>query len=322
MNTESTGPEFQNQELVLTRVYDAPRELVYEAWTEPERLAQWWGPEGFTNPRCEWDVRAGGEIHVDMRGPDGTVYRMGGRYEELQPPERIVFTTGALDEAGEFIFEIRNTVTLAEGDGRTILTLRTRVLRMREGAERYLKGQAMGWAQSLERFGGHVEKGERSEGAMGVGAGNQIVISRLFFAPREMVWEAMTDAKQVVEWWGPRGFTTRIEEMDVRPGGVWKHVMTGPDGTEYASRSVFKEVRRPSRNVYSHGGGRAGGPGVSFEATWMFDAIDENRTRLTIWQVYPDVEMRERIMREYGALEGGKQTLTRLAEELEKRQRD
>ena len=73
-------------------------------------------------------------------------------------------------------------------------------------------------------------------------ADREIVITRVFDAPREMAWDAWTDPKQVVRWWGPRGFTTTIHEMDVRPGGVWRQTMHGPDGTDYPGQMVFVEV--------------------------------------------------------------------------------
>jgi uncharacterized protein YndB with AHSA1/START domain len=143
-------------------------------------------------------------------------------------------------------------------------------------------------------------------------------ITRIFDAPRELVWQAWTDPKHVAQWWGPRGFTTTIEEMDVRPGGVWKQVMHGPDGTDYPNKSVFKEVVKPERIVYSLGGGKKGAPGVHFEATWTFDALDDGKTRVTIRMVFPSAEDRDKIVKEYGAIEGGKQTLERLAEHLPK----
>src|ERR1700735_1778713 len=87
-------------EIVITRVFNAPRALVYRAWTNPVHLARWWGPRGFTNPRCEIDVRAGGIMRIDMRAPNGTVYPMAGIFLELKEPEQIVFTSGALDEKG------------------------------------------------------------------------------------------------------------------------------------------------------------------------------------------------------------------------------
>jgi len=300
--------------LVLTRVFDAPRALVFKAWTDPNHLSQWWGPHGFTNPRCEWDARPGGLIRVDMRGPNGTVYPMTGAYREIVEPERLVFTAGALDEDGNLLFEILNTVTFAEQEGRTILTLQTDVLSTTGDAAQYLNGHSKGWAQSLERFAAMLEEIQNNGGA----SDREIVITRDFDAPRELVWEAMTDPLHVVQWWGPRGFTTTIEEMDVRPGGVWKHVMHGPDGTDYPNRSVFTEIVKPERISYSHGGSRQGAPGIHFEATWTFEALDGGRTRTTIRMLFTTAEDRDKIVKEYGAIEGGKQTLARLAEQLAK----
>jgi len=146
----------------------------------------------------------------------------------------------------------------------------------------------------------------------------EIVITRVFDAPRELVWQAWTDPKHVVNWWGPTGFTTTIEKMDVRPGGVWKHVMHGPDGTDYPNSSVFKEVVKPERIVFSHGGGKEGGPGVHFTATWTFEGLAANKTRLTIRMVFDSAADRDVVVKEYGAIEGGNQTLGRLAEYLTK----
>ena len=147
-------------------------------------------------------------------------------------------------------------------------------------------------------------------------ADREILITRVFDAPRELVWQAMTDPRHVVHWWGPRGFTTTIEKMDVRPGGVWKHVMHGPDGVKYPNKSIFKEVVKPERIVYSHGGGREGGPGASFVATWTFDAVNDDKTSVTIRMVFPSGADRDFVVKEFGAIEGGEQTLERLSEHL------
>ena len=157
-----------------------------------------------------------------------------------------------------------------------------------------------------------VRKSNSSDGT----ADREIVITRTFDAPRELVWHAMTDPAQVVEWWGPRGFTTTIETMDVRVGGIWKHTMQGPDGAKYPNKSVFKEVAKPERIVYSHGGGREEGPGASFVATWTFEALAAKKTRVTIRMVFPSPEARDFVEKEFGAIEGGRQTLARLAEFL------
>lgn len=151
-------------------------------------------------------------------------------------------------------------------------------------------------------------------------AEREIKLSREFAAPRDLVWEAMTDPRHVVNWWGPRGFRTEIDRMELRVGGIWKHTMIGPDGVRYPNKSTFREIVPPERIVYAHGGGREDGPGASFVATWLFEALAADRTRVTIRMVFPTSEARDFVIREFGAIEGGKQTLERLGEHLALRQ--
>ncbi len=156
----ATGNIMKNeeQELVLTSVFDAPRELVFKAWTDPKRVAQWWGPHGFSNPVCELDLRPGGAIRIHMRGPDSTVYPMTGVYQEVAEPERLVFTSAALDEKGHPMFEVLTTVTFAEQGGKTKQILRARVIRRTAQAAPYLSGMEAGWTQSLERLAEFLAK--------------------------------------------------------------------------------------------------------------------------------------------------------------------
>ena len=138
------------RELVITRVFDALRSLIFKAWVDPKHLAQWWGPHGFTNPVCELDVRPGGAIRIHMRGPDGTVYPMTGVYREIVEPERLVFTSAALDQEGQPLFEVLNTVIFAKQGGKTTLTTKARVVKSNDGAAPYLKGMEAGLTQTLE----------------------------------------------------------------------------------------------------------------------------------------------------------------------------
>src|SRR5438093_4346652 len=120
----------------------------------------------------------------------------------------------------------------------------------------------------------------------------EIVITRVLDAPRELVFEAWTDPEQVVQWWGPRGFTTTIHEVDVRPGGVWRFVMHGPDGTDYGNRVDFLEVVAPERLVYNHGPDGES-EGLSFRSTVTFE--EEGRgTRLTLRLVFKSTDERDR----------------------------
>lgn len=139
----------------------------------------------------------------------------------------------------------------------------------------------------------------------------EIVIERTFDAPRDLVWEAWTNPEHVAQWWGPDGFSTTIEKMDFHVGGVWKLTMHGPDGTNYPNSSVFREIVKPERIVFSHGGGRENGPGAHFLSTWTFEALDK-QTRVTMRLLFDTPEEREMVIREFGAIEGGKQTFERL----------
>lgn len=142
-----------NQELVITRVFDAPRELVFRAWIEPKHLSQWWGPKDFTVPVCEVDVRPGGAILIHMCGPDGVVIPSKGVFHEVAPPERLVMTTTAFeDEDGNPQLEIHNTVTFAEHKGKTKLTLRAVVVKSNSAMSASLAGMEEGWNQSLDRL--------------------------------------------------------------------------------------------------------------------------------------------------------------------------
>lgn len=146
----------------------------------------------------------------------------------------------------------------------------------------------------------------------------EILFSRVLHAPRELVWEAWTDPRHVVRWWGPRGFTTTTKRHDFRVGGYWEHVMHGPDGTNYPNKSRFLEIVPLERITYLLGGGSDleadERRGATFRATWTFETVGESLTRLTGRMVFPSKEARDRVVRDYGALEGGKQTLERAAE--------
>jgi uncharacterized protein YndB with AHSA1/START domain len=146
-------------------------------------------------------------------------------------------------------------------------------------------------------------------------ADREIRLSRTFPAPPELVWEAFTDPRHVVNWWGPRGFTTSIETMDVRPGGVWKHVMKGPDGALYPNHTVYTDVEKPRLIAYKNSGRREGEPGTAFHAFITF-APEGGGTRVTLRMVFTSASARDRVIRDFGAVEGGKSTLERMAEFL------
>jgi uncharacterized protein YndB with AHSA1/START domain len=146
-------------------------------------------------------------------------------------------------------------------------------------------------------------------------AERDLVIERTFDAPREAVWQAWVDADAVVQWWGPRGFTTTVHEMDVRPGGVWRFIMHGPDGTDYHNKVLYEEVAQPQRLVYSHGADDDS-DFLPFHVTVTFED-QGGRTRVRLRMRFATPADRGRAI-EFGAKEGGTQTMERLAEYLAK----
>lgn len=149
----SAAPQsYGEKTLTLTRLYDATRELVWRAWTEPRHLAQWFGPKGFTSSVPELEVRVGGPLRIVMHGPDGNDYPMKGVFREVTPPARLVFSNIAVDKDGNHLLEGETTIILEEQDGRTRLTLHTRAVGLVPIAPQMLAGMETGWSQSFDKL--------------------------------------------------------------------------------------------------------------------------------------------------------------------------
>ena len=226
-----------DREITATRIFDAPRELVFEAWTDPKHIAQWWGPNGFTNTIHSMDVRPGGEWDFIMHGPDGTDYKNRIVYREVVRPSRLVY-----DHVSGPLFHA--TVTFEEVGEKTKLTVQM----LFESAELRNKvaeefGAVEGLNQTLGRLVTHLPKviDEHSD---------DFVISREFDAPRDLVFKAYTEADRLAQWWGPKGFKVVFSKVDLRPGGMFHYGMRGPDGSEMWGRFVYREITPPERMVF------------------------------------------------------------------------
>lgn len=288
--------------ITLVRTFDAPRDLVFEAFTRAEHLAAWWGPQGFTNPVCEVESKVGGKINIHMRGPDGTISPMRGVFRELAAPERIVFLAGVDGPDGKPFFETLNTITLAAEGKRTKLTLRAEVVTAEPGAAVPIAGMEPGWAQSLDRLQGHVAPTQ-------VLRPRDIVTTRTFDAPRDPVFRAWTEPGHVSRWWGPNGFRSTIHEMDIRPGGKWSLTMHGPDGTDYRNESLYLNVVRPSLIVSVHN------TAPKFLSVIMLEEAGSG-TRVTMMLQFFSDEDLDAAVNVFGAVEGAGQTLERLGAHL------
>lgn len=144
------------RELVITRVFDAPRALVFEAWTKSEHLVNWFCPNGFTLPVCEIDFRVGGIFRICMRASDGNEHYAQGVYREVVRSERIVWTNSFEDVPGS---EILTRVTFADHEGKTKLTVHQTFSFESEST----RGAPQGWTETLEHLAAYVAKNLNGE---------------------------------------------------------------------------------------------------------------------------------------------------------------
>lgn len=142
----------------------------------------------------------------------------------------------------------------------------------------------------------------------------EIVLTRVFDAPRELVFKAWTDKDHISKWFGPKGFSCTTHEIDMRVGGSWRFDMRGPDGKIWPNLMVFLEVKYPERLVFDHGTGKDDDPD-KFRVIVTFDAQGDKKTIVTLRQLHPTTARRKEVIG-FGAVELGFQTLDKLAEHL------
>jgi uncharacterized protein YndB with AHSA1/START domain len=227
------------RELVFTRLFDAPRDLVFQAWSDPDRLSQWWGPRGFTTTTHEWDFHAGGTWRFTMHGPDGVDYPNRIVFQEVNRPSRLAYRHAG--EEGEEDVSFGVTVDFAEESGKTRLTMRMvfdTAEELRKVAEEY--GAVEGAHQTMDRL-------QELLATVTIGEPGAFVISRVFKAPRELVFRAWTEREHLMQWFGPKGFTMFACNNELRPGGVMHYGLRGPNGNEMWGRWVYRDVVPPER---------------------------------------------------------------------------
>ena len=265
-----------DRELIFTRLLDAPRELVFQAWTDPAHLIHWYGPKGFTTTVHQMDVRPGGVWRLTMHGPDGRDYKNRLLFVEVKKPERLVYKHEPEEGSEPVTFE--TTVTFAEEQGKTRLTLRMLFPTHEERelvAKRY--GAVEGGRQTLGKLADYLQTiapGERPPLP-------QVTITRLFDAPRELVFEAWADAERMKHWWGPNGFTTLLCELDTRAGGAIRIDMRTPDGP-INLRGTVREFVPPERLVLAMNVEDQQGNIIHEGVTIVTFAEESGKTRLTV----------------------------------------
>ncbi|MEX0886715.1 MAG: SRPBCC family protein [Phycisphaeraceae bacterium] len=282
------GGAGEQLKLTLTRTFAAPRELLWAAWTEREHMLHWFCPRDFTVLFADADLRPGGAWRAGMRAPDGSEYIEHGTYREIDAPSRLVFTHAwEKNESEPAGVETLITITFAEpGQGQTLMTFE-QVGFATAGSR---DGHEQGWGEAFDNLARHATAAQPA-------SDSEILLTRVFDAPRRLVWQAWTEADQIAQWWGPANFSTRVEALDFRPGGRWRYVMIGPDGAEYPAEGTFREIV-PFEHIVSTDEfpGDFEHPEVTdlpagIVATTIFEDIGD-KTRITVRIAHPNAEER------------------------------
>lgn len=233
-------------EIRIERVFDAPRELVWKAWTEPEHLMKWSCPHGFSMILSEGDLRPGGSWRAGMRSPQGEDLFLGGVYREVEQPERLVFSHIWEEDPGEPQTVTWITLTLTEeSQGKT------RMLFVQNGfkSEESRQGHFGGWSECFETLEKELDAAQPYRMRVSLPSDTEIRITRLFNAPRALVFDAFTKAEHIVHWWGCGKYKTTVEELDFRVGGRWRFVQIGEDGEVHPFKGEYLEIDRPESFV-------------------------------------------------------------------------
>lgn len=228
-----------DREMVITRLINAPRELLWEAWTDPARLAVWWGPRGFRTTTHTMDFRVGGIWRYTMHGPDGTDYPNLIAFREIEKPERVVYDHSGEGELDDTKFH--TTVTFETQGTKTKVTMRA-IFPTKEERDHVIEkfGALEGGKQTLERL----------DEQAAIMVGPELVIERMCNAPQAQVWKAWTEAGPLAQWWGPKGFALGVASLDVKPGGTFLYSMRSSGGQEMWGKFVYRDVISPERLVY------------------------------------------------------------------------
>lgn len=256
-----------DREISTVRIFDAPRALVFEAWTNPKHLVSWWGPNGFRTTLQQMDVKPGGKWSFVMHGPDGTDYRNESVFVEVEKPARLVWD----HETGPIF---RATVDFEEQGQKTKLTMRMVFATKAERDTTVEKfGAVEGQKETLERLASYLPQVDEL-----------LTLTRVYSAPRALVFGAWSSAKQLAAWWGPNGFTAPECEVEFRKGGKLAIRMTG-HGMDLWMRGTFDEIVDQERIAFTVDAGDEGGHLIHTQVT--FSDAGAGKTALTIQQTVP-----------------------------------
>lgn len=230
----------KSNEIRLTRIYDAPVKAVWDAWVEPEQVAQWWGPRGFTLTNHSKDVRTGGHWNYTMHGPDGTDYPNKTKYLEVVNYKKMVYDHGGNDEQAPLF---RVTVLFSEVKGKTRMEM-SMALATTEAAEETKKFiKKVGGNATWDRLSEYLEKETTGK--------DKFFISRSFNAPIETLFDMWIDPKHAARWTPPTGFDMEFIRADIREGGNSFYKMTNHKNVTMYGKAMYHKIQKPDCFIYS-----------------------------------------------------------------------
>jgi uncharacterized protein YndB with AHSA1/START domain len=232
-------------EIVISRVFAAPRELVWQAWTDARHVGRWWGPAGFTTTTHSLDFRPGGSWRYTMHGPDGRDYPCCIEYIEIVPLSRLVYKLGGNvgDEPVRFHSEVAFEPA---GDNATKVTMRSVFASAKE------RDFVIDTCNAVEGGKQHLANLDDYLQTLSLGGEHEppFSISHVFNASRERVWQAWTEREHLMRWFGPKGATLSHVTLDLRPGGLFHYCMKHPNGMEMWGRWILREIDPASKLVF------------------------------------------------------------------------
>lgn len=247
-------------DIKIRRLYDAPVETVWGAWTDPAQAAQWWGPRGFTITTHSKDLRVGGIWHYTMHGPDGTDYPNKTVYHEVETHKKLVYDHGGNDTQAPLF---RVTVLFSAKDGKTEMDMTMSLPSAEALAQTHKIIKEAGGNATWDRLAEYLQKSANSK--------EVFVINRSFAAPIDVIFDMWSKPEHMTQWMAPKGFQMELFVGDVRTGGKTFYKMWS-GGIEMYGRAQFLTVERPNFLVY----------------TQQFCDKDENISRHPMAPVWPE----------------------------------
>lgn len=238
--TQTASPYEAANELRITRVYDAPVSLVWDAWTRDEHVGQWWGPRGFSLTTHSKDLRPGGTWVYTMHGPDGKDWPNFTRYHVVEPCAKLVYDHGAMAEDAKPMFRV--TATFTDLGGRTELDMRMTLATAEEAAQSRAFVKAAGGNGTWDRLAEFLEKQ--------VSHADVFVINRSFDAPIDVMFDLWTKPEHFAKWLPPTGMTMAFQRIDIRSGGEGFYSMSN-DAFTMHGKIAYQRIERPHLLQYT-----------------------------------------------------------------------